>query len=320
MRWEGPSEPAGDRASALLPACFSLLESCVEALALDSEASEGMLESAAAPAPALDAASAQRALASLQEGVEVVLQFVEQSAGAPGAARRPLVLAAVRLIARLSADLPEAFGPRLRALLPFLLSVRSTPEPSLAEAASGTAALPEGVCFLLPTLLQVTDPDWAAGGGEEARAEHRAWLESLAQPAALLHLVDYTRHAARRCSKSVTETAAADCDAGLLFACAQLLQVLAPRGQAWMPAAAALEAGPAAAAGAEGPPALGPVTHAALLVVPSLLEVVASRPVVPPADASPHQRGSYVRCAQGAGRHCNSPSLHPCPYIVTAGN
>lgn len=303
MRWEGPSEPAGDRAAALLPACFSLLESCVEALALDTEASEGMLESVAAPAmPALDAAAARRALASLAEGVEVVLQFVEQTAAEPGAGRRPLVLAAVRLIARFSADLPEAFGPRLRALLPFLLSVRSTPEPTPAEAASGTAALPEGVAFLLPTLLQVTDPGWAAGGGEAARAEQQAWLECLAQPPALLRLVDYTRHAARGCSKSVTETAAAECDAGLLFSCALLLQVLAPRGQAWMPAAAALERGPAGESG-EGTPALGPVTHAALLVVPSLLEVVASRPVVPPVDASPHQRGAYIRWARGAGMH-----------------
>lgn len=37
MRWEGPSEAAGARAGRVLPACFALLEGCIEALAADTQ-------------------------------------------------------------------------------------------------------------------------------------------------------------------------------------------------------------------------------------------------------------------------------------------
>lgn len=37
MRWEGPTEEAGERAARVLPACFALLEACIEALAADTQ-------------------------------------------------------------------------------------------------------------------------------------------------------------------------------------------------------------------------------------------------------------------------------------------
>ncbi len=37
MRWEGPTEAAGARAARVLPACFGLLEACIEALAADTQ-------------------------------------------------------------------------------------------------------------------------------------------------------------------------------------------------------------------------------------------------------------------------------------------
>lgn len=37
MQWEGPTEAAGARAARVLPACFTLLEACIEALAADTQ-------------------------------------------------------------------------------------------------------------------------------------------------------------------------------------------------------------------------------------------------------------------------------------------
>ena len=137
MRWDGPSEASGARAARVLPCCFALLEAAIEALAADTQAAEAAAGGGGGGAPpALSDAVATRALFSLQEAVETVLQFVEQTAGeeeeaaaqqgsASSGVRHALLLAAVRVLGRFCAEVPEAFGGRLRPLLPTLLALRA---------------------------------------------------------------------------------------------------------------------------------------------------------------------------------------------------
>lgn len=58
----------------------------------------------------------------------MVLQFIEQTScedAGEGGARQPLMLAALRVLARFCAEVPDAFADRLRPLLPLLLSLRA---------------------------------------------------------------------------------------------------------------------------------------------------------------------------------------------------
>lgn len=102
MRWEGPHQTPQARATALLPACFEVIENAIEALAdgedeaLPSPASSQGSEAG----PGIDPATAAAVLTAVQETVEGVLQYLEQVAGREGAARAPLTLAGVRLLGR----------------------------------------------------------------------------------------------------------------------------------------------------------------------------------------------------------------------------
>ena len=271
---------------------------------------EAMLDEGG-PAAALSDAVAQRALFSLQEAVEVVLQFIEQTceevqeeqeaAGAAGAAstggtaalvRRALLLAALRALARCGgtacwgveqewlklalngwngriglmqsghceaglaahtfyspcptfptllnsaphthstlpappaprfcAEVPEAFGGRLRPLLPALLPLRAD-LGSAAEMGGGSSPA-EGASFLLPLLLQVSEPEYGQGGEQQAR-EHQLWVQALGEPAVLRLLARYTQQCAAACAQVSTSAADSAADDALLYACQLLLNV-----------------------------------------------------------------------------------------------
>lgn len=102
MRWEGAHQTPHARATALLPACYEVIESAIEALAdgedeaLDSPASSQGPE----PGPGIDPPTAAAVLGAVQEAAEGVLQYLEQVAGRDDAARAPLTLAGVRLLGR----------------------------------------------------------------------------------------------------------------------------------------------------------------------------------------------------------------------------
>lgn len=262
---------------------------------------------AGGPAAALSDAVAQRALFSLQEAVEVVLQFIEQTceevqeeqeaAGAAGEAAaggtaalvpRALLLAALRALARcggaacwgieqvwlklaltdgmdglgwmhsghwlhihstllaqssqpcsillhthtpplpappaprFSAEVPEAFGGRLRPLLPALLPLRAD-LGSAAEMEGGSSPA-EGASFLLPLLLQVSEPEYGQGGEQQAR-EHELWLQALGEPAVLRLLARYAQQCAAACAQVSTSAADSAADDALLYACQLLLNV-----------------------------------------------------------------------------------------------
>lgn len=314
MRWEGPSETAGARAARALPACLELLEACVECLAADAargEAEPGLAEAmlaqegAPAPPPAeLPPAVAARALRSLEEAAEALLQFLEQgaevAAAAAGAgAQLPLLLASARALARFCAEVPVAFGPRLRALLPFLLSLRA---PGGAEGAAaggggdtgagaggvGASSTPaEGVLFLLPMLVQVTAPE---AGEEVGWEEQQAWLAALAQPSVLRKLAQFAAATAARCSRGTAGVEAQAADSALLFACQLLLAIL------W-PAAEPLLRGIGGGVGQlpDAPPQLVALSRAVLPVLPPLGLLAPHRPALPQEGATPQQ---HVRGAR----------------------
>lgn len=88
----------------------------------------------------------------------------------------------------------------------------------------------EGTVFLLPLLLQVTDPAYGGGGGSGAQAAHERelWCDALAAPRVLRDLTRYARACAAGCSPAVTTAVAAAADDALLYGCQVLLSVLAP--------------------------------------------------------------------------------------------
>lgn len=145
--------------------------------------------------------------------------------------------------------------------------------------------LAEGTTFLLPLLLQVTEPGYAAG----TAAEHQLWCQALGEPAVLSHLVRYAWQCATVCAPAVTTAAAAAADDALLYACQLLLNVaVGDEGEEG-----------AAAAGSAGGTAPGLELGAArlgLLAAPdtpsllrALLKLAQLRPVAPPPDCSPDQ-------------------------------
>uniref|UniRef100_A0A1D2ADU1 Neurochondrin n=1 Tax=Auxenochlorella protothecoides TaxID=3075 RepID=A0A1D2ADU1_AUXPR len=234
MRWEGPHQTPQARATALLPACFEVIESAIEALAdgedeaLPSPASSQGSEAG----PGIDPATAAAVLTAVQEAVEGVLQYLEQVAGREGAARAPLTLAGVRLLGRFLAEAPLALSDRVVALLPFLLSCRS-----------GEDGLGEGALFLLPTILQMA---WGrVGGGASAPEAQAAWLQALASPPTLTCLVAHARACVEAARRAVTREALARADADLTFACRCLAPVLGVLGLRRDPHAALAEAGAA---------------------------------------------------------------------------
>lgn len=349
MHWEGPSEAAGSRAARVLPACFALLEAEVEALAGDAQRAEdadAYTPAAPAPAPAplgsragsggappapppLPAGVAARAIGSLHEALDVILQFLEQTlphgGGDHGGAaaldpgqlrqRQQLTVGAVRVAGRFAAEVPGAFGPRLRALLPDLIEVRSPPRgeaanpdgtrggggaggaaPGSSDSGSGSDSMDdlldgpaEGLLFLMPLLMQVTHPSWgadpAAQGGEGAGAgsEQAAWLEAVAQPRVLRSLVEHAAAAAGGCARTVTEAWDDDAAAEALTACTLLLHILQPR------------AGGGGGGGRGGGGWASPHAGEALPLVWPLIEALGGAPLRCDDDCSPEEALEQAR-------------------------
>jgi hypothetical protein len=146
----GPSETAGERALQMLPCCFLLLEACIEALAEDNDDNG---EGGGSDGGMLSDSVAQRALASLLECVDVLLQVLEEETDGEkdkeedddfieevkdDAAEAAVVdttndsrlnalkLGAVRVLGRFFAEVPDAFEERVQKLLPRLLAVSSS--------------------------------------------------------------------------------------------------------------------------------------------------------------------------------------------------
>ena len=91
--------PAEGRVTDVLPAVFSLMEGCLEALAADAQAAE-LSEDDRQAAAFLDDKVAQRAMQALSEAFETVLQFLELVHRERLSQDSPWVLAAVRAYGR----------------------------------------------------------------------------------------------------------------------------------------------------------------------------------------------------------------------------
>lgn len=146
--------------------------------------------------------------------------------------------------------------------------------------------LAEGTVFLLPLLLQVTDPAYGAGSEAQARRERELWLDALAAPRVLRELSRYTLACAASCAPAVTTAVAAAADDALLYACQVLLNVLAPveeHGTAW---GCEGSAGEAAVARAQHRRALLEAGEP-LPLLRGLLHLAAMRPLLAPHDCSP---------------------------------
>ncbi|CAL8468607.1 g8147 [Coccomyxa elongata] len=161
---DGQTELARERAARVLPAVFALAEGCVEALAADSMRTEAKTDVSAAhvdmPEPVLSDRVAMRAMSSLQETHEAILQYLEAAGQGEVDASDPIILAATRSLGRFLAEAPDAFAERMQKLLPFLLTVQQG----------------QGAPFLLPVLLQVVPQ---ASEEQGSAAATRAWLAAL---------------------------------------------------------------------------------------------------------------------------------------------
>ncbi|KAK9844202.1 hypothetical protein WJX81_007879 [Elliptochloris bilobata] len=240
------ARPAGKRAARVLPVTFALAEACLEALAGDTAAAEALADGHSAPGAPLSLLSqgvAQRALMSLAEAAEAVLQFLEALREQPARWSDPLLLAAVRVLGRYLVEVPDAFAERVQRALPFLLAL-----------AGG-----EGDAFLLPALLRATDAPGAAAPDEAA--EHAAWLAALRQPQVLEALAAHAARAAYAACKALTARGRSGCDnaddatsaeGALLDALTLLLRALASEGSGEGLSADPESAGPGAAAAAAG--------------------------------------------------------------------
>ena len=132
-------------------------------------------------------------------------------------------------------------------------------------------------------LLQVTDPAYAAGGGQQ---ERQLWLDAMSEPEVMHQLVQYTCQCAAGCAPAVTTGAAAAADDALLYACQLLLNIVAAEEEPPQ------QRGPAGEQHQHqhqqsrqqlaSDPELVPLLR-------RLLHLAQLRPVVPPADCSPDQ-------------------------------
>lgn len=97
------TELAGDRASRVLAAVFLLIEGCVEALATDAARADALADGRAgstAQPPVLLESVASRAMSSLQETLEAVLQYLEAAASGQVEPQEHVVLGAIRSLGR----------------------------------------------------------------------------------------------------------------------------------------------------------------------------------------------------------------------------
>ncbi|BDA43419.1 probable neurochondrin at N-terminal half [Coccomyxa sp. Obi] len=183
---DGQTELAGERAARVLPAVFALAEGCVEALATDSMRAEAMTDASAAdldmPEPVLSDRVATRAMSSLQETHEAILQYLEAARQGEVEASDPIILAAARSLGRFLAEAPDAFAERMQKLLPFLLTVQQG----------------QATPFLLPVLLQVV-PQASEEEGTDTAA--RAWLAALLDKQVLEALARHTSQTAEDARK-----------------------------------------------------------------------------------------------------------------------
>lgn len=180
--------------------------------------------------------------------------------------------------------MPEALGGRLRPLLPSLLPLR---------AELGGEGPAEGATFLLPLLLQVSDPGYGAGGEQQER-ERQAWLDTLGEPAVLRQLAHYAVQSAAACAPTLATAAADVADDAALYACQLLLNVVA--GEAQLGAAPERHAASGAAAAERerrqqlmAAPEAQPLLH-------GLLHLAALRPAAAQQGGSPDQAVHAVRC------------------------
>lgn len=171
-----------------------------------------------------------------------------------------------------------ALPPRLTLHLPCLCLAFLLPLPEPAE----------GTTFLLPLLLQVSDPAYAQDGGERQAAEQRLWLDALSQPNVLPLLVQYACHCVAASTPAVTLAAVAQADDALIYAVRLLLHLVTPPPAAASAAPAADD--PAAAARQlRGRRRQLLLADGTLQLLHELLRVAKLRPAVPPVNCKPHE-------------------------------
>lgn len=95
QRDDHTTSPAEARVTGVLPAVFSLMEGCLQALAADAQAAEDTQGGSR-----LDDKVSQRAMQALSEAFETVLQFLELVHAEGLGQESPWVLAAVRAVGR----------------------------------------------------------------------------------------------------------------------------------------------------------------------------------------------------------------------------
>ncbi len=184
---------------------------------------------------------------------------------------------------RFCAEVPEALGGRLRPLLPALLPLRA--ELGSAAEMEGGGPPAEGASFLLPLLLQVSEPGYGEGGEQQAR-EHQLWLQALGEPAVLSLLARYAQQCAAACAQVSTSAADSAADDALLYACQLLLNVTSGGQHASDSSSAAADRRRQLAAAAEAGPLLS-----------GLAEVAAHRgQALTSPHSSPDQVVHAVRC------------------------
>lgn len=186
---------------------------------------------------------------------------------------------------RFCAEVPEAFGARLRPLLPTLLALSADPGGCSAEQAGPPA---EGATFLMPLLLQVSDPGYGQGSEQQER-ERQLWLEALGEPAALRQLARHAQQCAAACPPAVASAADMAADDALLYACQLLLNVVGSEQLSSSGSSAAEAAADARRQLAAGPEAQ-PLLSGTVGLAARRAEVLAS------AHCSPDQVVHATRC------------------------
>lgn len=249
----GPSESAWERALRSLPPCLALFEAAVEALALDQEDSieilgdnvaqralqslhatadvllqvieEGSGDGAAAAVAALRVAVVRalgRFLAEVPDAfagrVRAALPSLLSVHSAPAGAASPGSPSIASSPVRTVDSMLNTFGE-------FVERVQSTEEEYDLESGGGGggggARGHEGVAFMLPLLLQVTDRRHDAQEGDSLRL----WVDALVHGGGLHHLIDFGVAAAEERGAAVTDAAALAPSDALLVVSNVLLQV-----------------------------------------------------------------------------------------------